>query len=218
LIRRVHCGAFYDFFKNKHKRFKMSEFPNTDELLASFRLGEHRAFSTIFEKYYPRLVVFAYQIIGNEGQAEDIASDSLAKLFNRAHLYETTDHYESFLYLATRNAAINYLKYLRTFTETYKEYVSRQFDEIDMLNQELDAALLEKLYRSIEHLPEKSRQVINYLYIQKLSYLKVAELMETTVKNIENIRAYALKKLREDLSQSNSPTVLMAFIAFLMQS
>ena len=196
----------------------MAEFSTADELLASFRLGDQRAYAAIFEKYYPRLVVFAFQIIDNEAQSEEIASDSLAKLFNRAHLYETTDHLQSFLYLATRNSAINYLKYLRTFTETYKEYVSHQFDEIDMLNQELDAALLEKLYQSIERLPERSRQVINYLYIQRLSYQRIAELMQTTVKNIENIRAYALKKLREDLTQSNSPAILMSLIAFLMNS
>ncbi|HEY4064966.1 MAG TPA: sigma-70 family RNA polymerase sigma factor [Puia sp.] len=196
----------------------MAEFSHPDELLASFRLGEHRAYAAIFEKYYPRLVVFAFQIINNEAQAEEIASDSLTKLFNRAHVYETTEHFQSFLYLATRNSAINYLKYLRTFTETYKDYISHQFDEIDILNQELDAALLEKLYSSIERLPEKSRQVINYLYIQKLPYQRVAEIMQTTVKNIENIRAYALKKLREDLTQSNSPAVLLAFIAFLMNS
>jgi RNA polymerase sigma factor (sigma-70 family) len=196
----------------------MAEFPNPGDLLASFRTGDETAYTVIFEKFYPKLVVFSYQITNNEAQSQDIASESLAKLFKRSHIYETTEHYENFLYVAARNASINYLRYLKTFTENYNEYVSRNADDIDFLNHELDAALLGKLFQSVERLPERSRQVINYLYIQKMSYQKAAELMETTVKNVENLRAYALKKLKDDLTQTSSPAVLLAFISFLISN
>jgi len=94
----------------------MAESLNAHELLESFRTGDPKAYTVITEKFYSRLVEFSFQITKNETQARGIASESLQKLFSRSHLYQTTEHYENFLYVATRNASINYLRYLRTIT------------------------------------------------------------------------------------------------------
>lgn len=195
----------------------MAEFSTVDELLDSLRRGDDAAFSAIYEKYYPRLIVFSYNIVNNEEQARDIASETLIKILDRHHLFQSINHVEGFLYLTARNSSINYLRYLKTFTETSREFMTRnQLDEFDVWNYQLDGELLEKLYQSIQRLPERSREVINYLYIEKLPYQKVAELMNTTVKNVENIRAYALKKLKADLSKFGDPKVLVAVIALLL--
>jgi RNA polymerase sigma factor (sigma-70 family) len=194
----------------------MADFSNVDELLESLRRGDNDAFSAIYEKYYPRLIVFSYNIVDNEEQAQDIASETLIKLLGRGHLFDTISHVEGFLYLTARNASINYLRYLKTFTETSREFISRNLDDFDVMNYQLDGALLEKLYQSIQRLPDRSREVINYLYIEKLPYQKIAELMETTVKNIENLRAYALKKLKADLIKSGNPESLVTLIALMI--
>jgi hypothetical protein len=46
----------------------------------------------------------------------------------------------------------------------------------------------------------------------------VAELMETTVDNIRNLRTYTLQRLKDELSRSFDPASLVPFFAFLKNS
>lgn len=184
------------------------------ELLEDFRENKERGFPALFHRYYSRLVIFGFQIIGNEAQSQEIASDALFLVYKKHQDFITVNQLSSFLYLVVRNDCIDYLRYLNKFTANYHAYAEGNLDETDMLNIELDGALLQKLYNSIENLPDRSRQVIQYLFVEQLSYQKVAERMETTIKNIENIRAYALKRLKKDLNDSGSP-VLAAILLML---
>jgi RNA polymerase sigma factor (sigma-70 family) len=170
----------------------MGQLLNGDQLLELFREGDPKADNVIFEKFYPQLTSYSHSIINNKSQAEDIAVEALTKLFMRRAIFGTTQHYECFLHLVVRNSSINY-----------------------DFRQESHEKLMEELYKAIEHLPQRSKYVIKYLFIQKMSYQEAADLMNTTVKNIENLRAYALKKLRVDLSQSNDPIILRDFFASL---
>lgn len=191
----------------------MDPFTNTDELLDSFRAGDKAAYATICEKFYPRLVEYSCQIIYHESLAREIAGESLAKLFKRSHTCLSTEHVESLLFVAVRNASLSYLRTLKTFKENYEEYVSR----IQKDNR-LDSLTLEKLFQEIQRLPDRSRHLVNYLYVQRMSGQKAAALMETTVENIENLRASALKKLKDNLFPSYSPAVSLTFFSFLMNS
>ena len=182
------------------------------ELLAAWRDGKEKAFEAIFHRYYARLVTFAFQIIENEAQAQEIASDALFLLYKKQRDFTNVNHLVSYLYVVVRNDCIDYLRSFKAYTIRCKVYTAETLDETDWVNIELDGVLLKRLYDSIENLPVKSRQVIQYLYIDQLSYQKVAELMETTVKNIENIRAYALKKLKRDLNNSLSPVLVAVLL------
>jgi RNA polymerase sigma factor (sigma-70 family) len=188
----------------------MTQFDNANELLDSFRAGDKNAYTIIFEKFYPQLVSYSCRMIHNEEQARQIATESLAKLFRRSHLYDSTENMEGFLTVATRNASLTYLRSLKAFRTNYNEYASP--------HDQLDAPTLERLFQSLQRLPEKSGRLANYLFVQGLPAQKVAELMETTQENIQNLRTYTVDKLKDDLPRSFDPAILTPFFAFLVNS
>ena len=196
----------------------MNMLPDEKELIRGLNAGSSRSHEIIYERYFPRLIVYAYNIIENEDHAQDIASETIIKIFGRRDYFSSLSHLEGFLYITARNASINYLrdqKNFKTLTRQYIPDIPDEFDKWDLVNAQLDGAMLETIYQAIERLPERSRQVIDLLFIQKLSYAKAAEIMETTPKNIENMRAYALKKLYQDLSGKIDPKDLAAVIILL---
>lgn len=172
---------------------------DTTEFIYSLQHGERSAFEVIFERLYPSLVTYAYDIIGNEQEAQDIAATSLEKCFEKCATMQNKKHYECFLFLCTRNAALTYLRRMKSFTGNYNAYIEQAPDEIELINFELDSSLLINLHAAIEKLPIRSKQVIEGLFMHKHSYSKVAELMNTTVKNVENLRTYALLKMKQYL-------------------
>lgn len=184
-----------------------------EALFASFHSGEEKAFSAIFEMYYPRLVIYAFQLTDAEPEAKEIASDVLSRAFGRYIIYMSAAHLNNYLYASVRNAAIDYLRYRHIRDQKFDDYLAVQLNDNELVNIELDSALLEKLYQAIELLPEKSRQVIHGLYVEQLSYKELAEKLGTTVKNIENLRAYALKKLKNELGPSVSLSLLVVLLS-----
>jgi DNA-directed RNA polymerase specialized sigma24 family protein len=190
----------------------MTQFKDANELLNLFRVGDPAAYAAIKGKFYSQLVESSNRIIDDEIQAGEIASETLANLFRRSHTYVSTGEYESSLIATTRIASIDYLRYLKAFIDNYNEYAERK---LDPLNNKLEVTTLEDLFRSLQRLPDRSRHLFNYLYVQKVSIQKAAELMETTVENLENLRIYTLEKFKQDLAESYSPLVLGAFLAFL---
>lgn len=167
--------------------------PSVYELFIS---GDRKAFETYFEKYYPALVLFSYKYTNDEGAAQDIASDSLLKAFNQRHTLNGFEHLKRFLYLATRNASINFLRHENFIIKEEEKFLSNTFCEVEDLNNQLDVALCENINLALGKLPPKTQRIIKSLYIDCLTYNQVAEKYGTTKKNVENIRHYGLGKMK----------------------
>lgn len=69
-------------------------------------------FNNIFIKYYSQLCAFAYRYVRNRQITEDIVQDVFCRLLEKREEIYNMDSIRSFLYLCTRNKAIDYLKYV----------------------------------------------------------------------------------------------------------
>src|SRR3546814_13521479 len=75
----------------------MDKMGKTD-LAVEFQKGDREAFTQIYRMYYPSLSYFSYNLTGDMSQAEDIASESLSKLWQRHSGFNTQASIKSFLY------------------------------------------------------------------------------------------------------------------------
>src|SRR5688500_19829073 len=80
-------------------------------LLHEFKRGNTQAFKAVYDLYFPSLCFFAKRLVDNDGEGEDIAADSFVKLLNRYDSFDTLPNIKAFLYITTRNACLNYLRY-----------------------------------------------------------------------------------------------------------
>src|SRR3546814_9183901 len=114
----------------------------------------------IYRMYYPSLSYFSYNLTGDMSQAEDIASESLSKLWQRHSGFNTQASIKSFLYTTARNASLNYLKSLRVRTSVHEEllYLAEKKDDY-ILGNMIQAQLLKYIYDEIEVLPPRLKEI-----------------------------------------------------------
>ena len=68
----------------------------------------------------------------------------------------------------------------------------------------INSELKDKIYSAIAQMPDKRRTVFEFCYLQEMSYKQVAEILEMSVKTVENHMGLALKYLRETLVDANN--------------
>ena len=78
-----------------------------EDLWASLRKGDEKAFSDVFRLYYPDLFNYAGRIIRDEEQAKDVVQEVFIALLD-VDLSQIR-HRESYLYRCVRNAALDRL-------------------------------------------------------------------------------------------------------------
>ena len=78
--------------------------------MQSFLRGEEKAFDQLFRNYYPSLTLFAFKLIDNLREAEDIVQDCFVSLWELRHELDHINSIKSYLYTSIRYRCSNYLK------------------------------------------------------------------------------------------------------------
>jgi RNA polymerase sigma-70 factor (ECF subfamily) len=169
-----------------------------DGWLTEFKKGSNLAFQKIFDNYYRALCFFACKWIQDKEEAEDMVAETFTKLWQRHDTFENEEHIKSFLYLTTKNACLNLLKHKQVKTTSQNEllYLIKDEGDTDSLHELIETELLGKIYRAIEQLPKKCRQVANLIFLEGLSTRETAEILKISERNVLNQKSRAIQILR----------------------
>lgn len=165
-----------------------------------FKNGRHQDFELVMAMYKQQLIYFAYKLIENKPEAEDIVLQTFNKLFILHQNFETLANIRAFLYITTRNSCYNYLKEMNKRREANRElyyWYGAAVDDGGLLVR-ANAELMDKLYRAIEQLPLKCRQVVQ-LRLKGHSIDSIAEQLDTTPRNVASHWYNAAQQLRKML-------------------
>lgn len=67
-------------------------------------------FNQLYCSYYAALCYFSLKIVGDKNTAEDVVEDVFVSLLNSKREFSETDNLKAWLYTATRNMSLNYLR------------------------------------------------------------------------------------------------------------
>jgi RNA polymerase sigma-70 factor (family 1) len=159
--------------------------------------GDQKAYKELFTSCYPSLFLFAKSMVKSKESAEEIVSDVFIKIWEKRRELEKIDNLKVYLYVSTRNTALNYLNLQkRTLTnpieEFQGEFTSIYFDPEQLM---ITADMLALIKRSIDQLPPKCKIIFKLVKEDGLKYREVAEILEISVKTVENQLAIALQKI-----------------------
>lgn len=174
-----------------------------------FRKGNATAFQEVIDIYNRRLNYFAWKLINNKQEAEEIVSDAFAELFKRHQKFDNPKSIKSFLFITTRNKSFNHLKKMNKIKEGNKELYYLYGAEIDDggLGAEVASGLIEKLKAALELLPPKRRKVVQ-LKLEGYSPESIARKLNTDTGNVRSHWYNALQQLRKSL------TIIMFYLVF----
>ena len=166
-------------------------------LLGEFNKGNKKAFTTIYTDCYPAVFYVANKYLTDKEDALDITAETFVKLWQSRKEFQSLDHIRNFLYTVARNASINYLKKLERKTATEKEllYLQESTWSPDHQAIEVEAEACEMIYKAIEELPGKCRDIFKLL-INGQSTEEIANRFNISVKTVRSQKARALELLR----------------------
>jgi len=177
------------------------------------RHDDQQAYKELFISFYSYLFHFALGIVKSKESAEEVVSDIFIKIWEKRDALEKIANLRVYLYVATRNLAFNYAdKQKRSATNSIEEFSvefkSRYFDPEQLLITADMMALIEK---EIDRLPPKCRIIFKLVKEDNLKYKEVAEILNISLKTVENQLAIALRKIghavRFDITKTISPHV-----------
>ena len=177
----------------------MSKFDRlTDEELHSLvHKGSDNAFRELFNRYWEKLYIAAYKVLGDEMICEDIVQDIFLDLLVRSSGV-TIKNVKAYLYKAVRFQVAGHIKKLRHLgkrAEIIENYATGNNIEEQMSSGEVQSIL----DKSIALLPSRCREVFYLSRFEDLSNKEIANKLGISVFTVETHMKKALKYLRKSL-------------------
>ncbi len=191
----------------------------TDELLfLSIKEEDPYAFRILVDKYCDALLKHCCTYVKRRDIAEEIVSDVLLALWEKKHKINIVSSLTSYLYTATRNHSIDYLR-AQTRNVVYENIEEvmdadraegglQDFDNRDYtldFRQELEALLIV--------LPPKRRKIF-ILYKDGMKHKEIAEMLSLSEKTVRNNIERAVRQLKASAINYGkvSPLVLLLLV------
>jgi len=173
------------------------------------RLDDQQAYKQLFTSLYTYLFQFAKSLVKAKEPAEEIISDVFIKVWEKRKDLEKIENLKLYLYVSTRNSAYNYLdKQKRSATnpldDMQTDITSLYFDPEQLL---ITADMLARIQKAIDQLPPKCKMIFKLAKEDGLKYKEVAEILNISVKTVENQLAIAIQKIGSAVSFDIRKTV-----------
>lgn len=161
--------------------------------------SDQQAYKKLFHFYYARLRSFSIGFTANREASEEIVSDVFLKVWNLRTTLPGIQNFSLYLYIATKNASLNYLekeKRNRTFSldDVQTEFRSLYYDPEQLM---ISAEMFRRYAAAVQNLPPQCRLIFKLVKEDGLRYRDVAELLHLAPKTVENQMTIALRRLSE---------------------
>ncbi len=155
------------------------------------------AYKNLFHCLFPSIQNFAYSIVHSRQLAEEIASDVLMEVWiNRLKLMEIKN-LRFYLFTSTKNASLKKLKQENRHRQFSLDDLKAEFiSEYGNPEEILDGHELEKkVFDAVSELPPRCKIIYKLAKEDKLKYSEIAELLEVSIKTVDNQLVIANKKI-----------------------
>jgi RNA polymerase sigma-70 factor (family 1) len=164
-----------------------------------FRLvsDDQLALRQLYDCFSPGLYQFSFSIIHSREMAEEIVEDVFVQIWNKRSQIGKVDNLSFYLYITARNISISYLRKYRNKKHVSFENVEVPFYRIDISPEDIliSRETIGRINDSINKLPSQCRLVFKLVKEDGMKYREVAELLNISIKTVENQVGIALKKI-----------------------
>ena len=154
---------------------------------------------SLYRRFQPALQHFASGILKNQNDAAEIVHDVFLAVWEKREYLSLDQGLKSYLFRAVKNRCLNQLK-RPTLPWADLDNTLPPAPEPVHFSEQLNAEETERIiFRIVEKLPPRCRQIFLLSRLEQLSYKEIAELMDISTKTVENQMTIALRFIRESL-------------------
>jgi RNA polymerase sigma-70 factor (family 1) len=158
---------------------------------------DQQAYKELFTELYGYLYHFAWSVVKSKELSEETVSDVFIKVWEKRKSLLQISNLKVYLYVATRNIALNYLnKQKRTSFADIEEFsINLKSNYSDPEQLLITSEMMLLIQKAIVQLPPRCRLVFKLIKEDKMKYREVAEVLHVSVKTVENQMAIALTRI-----------------------
>ncbi|WP_319502148.1 RNA polymerase sigma-70 factor [uncultured Draconibacterium sp.] len=168
------------------------------DIIIKLRSGDENSLRELFDLYYKPLCLFALKYVDSIEQAEDIVQDTFINFWNSRSYDNIHSNLKTYLFRAVRNNALYAIRKESKFRFEEIDNHVQSLVEDELPEDELKN-LKELLFKQIEQLPPKGREIFKAIVFENMKYREVAELYGISVNTVKTQYSRSLSKLREFL-------------------
>lgn len=171
-------------------------------LVERARAGSHEAFAALSDRYRAALHRYAASYLADDGRAEDVVQETLAKLACSDHTIDGA--VKPWLYKVTRNACLDILRRWKR-SPTHNRRINTAFDVARQttgprtrMAREERRELIRQL---VSDMPEEYRSVLMLKHFEGMSRTEMATVLEVSEATIKGRLVRASAYLRDQLRE-----------------
>ena len=180
------------------KKFKVQRMELEDQAIVTLLAEkDETAFELVFKTHFKRLHAYAFTILRDETEAEDIVQQVFFKLWERQENLSMTGSVSAYLYRAVHNECLNYLKHQKVKTNHKLHVAYSMRNQSEHPAKKVLATELEKnIHAALKELPEQCRTIFQMSRFEEMKYREIADKLGISIKTVENQMGKALRLLR----------------------
>ena len=167
------------------------------QLVAQLQGGDESALAELMQRYRHPIVNFCYRLLGNAGDADDVAQDTFVRCYQTRHRLRPDAKISTWLFTIARNLCLDRLRYRKRHpTEPLENTPEPAAISNSVDNREIGATIA----TAIAQLPEDQRTVVILTEYHGLSYAEIGAIMKCSNKSVETRLYRARLELRNKLA------------------
>ena len=170
-----------------------------ERLIREFKEGNRERFDELVSTYGPKLYRFAYGLLGNHHDAEEVVQDAFVRAFHALDNFRGDSSFETWMHRITMNLARNKFHWNRRRGDGLTTSISDDVNEngeskIIFLPDErmrpdtkLENTEMEKhVMKGLQALPDSLRETMILRHVDDMPYEKIAEQLECKVGTVKS--------------------------------
>ncbi len=165
--------------------------------MVAYANGDGQAARHLTARLLPRVLAQATRMLGNQGEAEDVAQDAMMRLWKTAPDWRQGEaQVSTWLYRVVANLCTDRLRKRRRAVPL--DQVAEPLDSAPSAAAQMQTqARMTALSDALAQLPERQAQAVSLRHLEGLANPQIAQIMDISVRSVESLTARGKRALAD---------------------
>lgn len=164
--------------------------------------GDAKAARSLVDAHLATITRFAFRMLGDSSEAEDVAQESFLRLWRQADQWQPRASISTWLHQVAHNLCVDRLRTRRPVGDDSVDQPDSQLPAPAQLEQHEQSKAVQ---RALSQLTERQRAAVALVYFEGMSNQQAAEVLGVHVDALESLLVRARQSLRQQLLEKPLP-------------